>query len=48
MDHNNASGPDGFPAEFHKKLDIRKKNWMDMFMKLQLGVLPLYKLTLVL
>jgi mannosylglycoprotein endo-beta-mannosidase len=45
MEHNKAPGPDGFPAEFYKNFwSIIKNDLMALFVQLQQGELPLYKL----
>jgi hypothetical protein len=45
MEHNKASGPDGFPAEFYQACwDIIKEDLMAMFAEFHVGKLPLYSL----
>jgi hypothetical protein len=45
MEHNKASRPDGFPAEFYQCFwGVIKKDLMAMFVQLQRGDFPLYKL----
>ena len=45
MEHNKSPGPDGFPAEFYQKFwPIIKDDLMAMFVQLQKGDLPLFKL----
>ena len=46
-EYTKAPGPYGFPAEFYKSCwDIIRKDLMAMFLQLQHGGLPLYKLKL--
>jgi hypothetical protein len=43
MEHNKASGPDGFPAKFYQAYwDIIKEDLMAMFVEFHVGKLPLY------
>jgi hypothetical protein len=45
MAHNKSPRPDGFPAKFYQKFwDVIKNDTMALFMQLQNGELPLYKL----
>jgi hypothetical protein len=45
MKRNKASGPDGFPAELYEIFwDVIKADFMAMFVRLQTGELPLFKL----
>ena len=44
MEHNKATGPDGFPAKFYQHLEVIKGDLMDMFHDLHIGDLPLFSL----
>jgi mannosylglycoprotein endo-beta-mannosidase len=45
MEHNKAPGPDGFPAEFYQTFwEVIKEDLMALFVMLQTGELPLFKL----
>ena len=44
MEHNKATGPDGFPAKFYQHLEVIKGDLMDMFHDLHNGDLPLFSL----
>jgi hypothetical protein len=45
MEHNKATGPNGFHVEFYQKLwQVIKFVMMEMFTHLQDGDIPLYKL----
>ena len=47
MEHNKASVPDGFPAEFYQKIWIViKSDLMSMFAQLHSGDLPLFRLNI--
>jgi hypothetical protein len=45
MEHNKASGPDRFPAEFYQMFwDLIKRELMALFKEFHKGNLPLYNL----
>jgi hypothetical protein len=45
MGHNKSPRSDGFPVKFYQKFwDVIKNDTMALFMQLQNGELPLYKL----
>lgn len=45
LKHNNAPGPDGFPADFYQFFwDVIKSNLMELFIDFHKGNLPLYSL----
>jgi hypothetical protein len=45
MEHNKASGPDGFPTEFYQVFwDLIKNDLMTLFSEFHKGNLPLYSL----
>ena len=45
MEHNKATGPDGFPAKFYQHFwEVIKGDLMDMFHDLHNGDLPLFSL----
>jgi hypothetical protein len=49
MEHNKATGPDGFPVDFYEKFwKVIKFDMIAMFAQLQEGDIPLYKLNLAL